>query len=78
MIYFDQKAVEHFLTLARRGKYPHASSGEERSARILDVIIEQAGGLDAQAIEGAGHFMRLAAADYALAMLLVEGKAKAS
>jgi hypothetical protein len=75
---FDQKAVEHFLTLARRGKYPHASSGEERSARILQVITEHAAGLDSRAVEGAGHFMRLAAADYAAAMLLVEGKAKAS
>ena len=75
---YDQKAVDHFLALARRGRYPHASSGEERSARILQVITEHAGGLDARAVEGAGHFMRLAAADYALAMSLVEGKAKAS
>jgi hypothetical protein len=31
---FDQHALEHFTTLARRGKYSGASGGEEKARRL--------------------------------------------
>jgi hypothetical protein len=55
------ETIEHFLKLARRGRPDTgASGGELRARRLAIAILENAVGLDAQAIEGAAEFLRRA------------------
>jgi hypothetical protein len=73
---FDQQNMEHFLRLARRGRQTNASAGEERSARLLVAILDDAAGLDANAIHGAADFLRLLALDFTLANKLAGNEGK--
>lgn len=53
--------VEHFVRLARTGKSNRgASGGEKRAYALAKCILENAAGLDEEAIEGAGEFLRMA------------------
>lgn len=68
---FDQKAVEHFTNLARAGKHGWASGGEKRAHAIAQVILENAGGIDEQALRGMAEFARLVSASYPMAKKLI-------
>lgn len=53
--------MEHFLTLARRGKPgTGASTGEVQARKLAIAILANAPGLDEEAIEGAAEFLRRA------------------
>lgn len=53
--------IEHFIRLARTGKInPGASGGEKRAYALAKCILENAPGLDEEAIEGAGEFLHMA------------------
>lgn len=69
---FDQHALEHFLNLARRGKFGWSSGGEKRARLIAETILENAPGLDQTALEGAAEFMRVTAIAYSTAKRLIE------
>ena len=43
---------DHFLRLAKRGKHPAASGGEQRAYRIAKALAEDACGLDDLAFDG--------------------------
>ena len=68
--------MEHFLKLARRGKPDTgASGGEVRARRLVFAILENAAGLDAQAIEGAAEFLRRAPLAISTARALIDADA---
>lgn len=51
--------MKHFLKIARRGRPgTGASSGEVQARRLAIAIVENAPGLDDEAIEGAVEFLR--------------------
>lgn len=54
------KSLQHFATLAKRGKAAGASSGEKRCRRIAKALLDNCPGLDGQALEGAATFVRVA------------------
>lgn len=50
--------MEHFLTLARRGKpNTYASTDEVQARKLALAIIANVPGLDMEAIEGAAEFL---------------------
>lgn len=72
----EEKALAHFISLARRGRGQGASGGERRAARLANAILENTPGLDGDAIEGILQFARLASARYEFACDLLDGKVK--
>lgn len=48
----DEKALAHFMRLAKRGNGPGCSSGEARAAQLVALLKECVAGLDSQAFDG--------------------------
>lgn len=48
--------LAHFLASARSGHYEHASSGEQKAARIAAVLLENVPGLDRHNLQGLKDF----------------------
>jgi hypothetical protein len=63
----ESLALEHFLSLARRGRSGTASGGEQRAYRLAIAILADAAGMDQSAIEGMAWFARLSSANHAMA-----------
>jgi hypothetical protein len=63
--------LDHFLELARRGTGAGASGGERRCAALAEVIMEHAGGIDAQAYTGLCQFAAMVSVDYSRARRLL-------
>ena len=57
-----QRAVEHLLTLARRGKSGGASGGEKRARKIVLAILNNVTGLDGTATSGIGELAKIVSA----------------
>lgn len=55
--------LEHLLSLARRGKNPGASSGEQRAFSIVSAIVENFVALDGRAQDGVHELVELIASD---------------
>jgi hypothetical protein len=67
----NERALNHFVTLARAGNRSTASGGERRAKRIASQLLEDASGLDQDAIEGLCEFARVCAASYTTARDLI-------
>lgn len=70
----DDKALEHFLRIARRGKYPAASGGERRAAKLAKAILEHVPGLDDLALDGMAEFAQYVKMFPQSARELIEGR----
>lgn len=51
--------LEHFVRLAKRGKYPAASGGENRARRLAVAFLDNLPGLDGSALLGAMEFAEM-------------------
>lgn len=50
--------LKHFVRLARRGHHKGASHGEQLCHKIAAAVVEAAGHLDGDAVEGLIEFVR--------------------
>jgi hypothetical protein len=66
--------LTHFVELARSGKSPGASGGAQRAHRIAKILLDDAPGLDQQALVGLGLFARVASANWSNAFDLINRK----
>ena len=69
----DGPALKHFLDLARRGRLPGASSGEHAARQLAAAMLLRSPGMDAQAVEGAAVFLKLAWSDSVGSAKLIGG-----
>jgi hypothetical protein len=67
-----QTPLQHFLRLARRGKFPGASGGETRLWMLAEAICENAQGIDTKALDGLHEFAMLANQDYNYARQMID------
>lgn len=65
--------LEHFLTLARRGKHGCASRGETAAWRLAKLSMDLAPCLDSSARMGLAEFLEIAAAYPSSVRDLLEG-----
>jgi hypothetical protein len=56
----ENRALKHFLQLARCGRSVHAGSGAKASFLLAETFLKYGLVLDDQAVEGFAHFMRSA------------------
>ncbi len=63
--------LAHFTDLVRHGRFPGASSGEIRAAKLAEVALDEIGGLDEKAQDGFIQFVRIAAVAYTKARTLI-------
>ena len=63
-------ALKHFCRLAEAGSNAWASDGEKHAHKLLHAMMEHAGGLDDQALYGAGLFLRIARLDPKISLLV--------
>lgn len=56
----ENPTLAHFIDLAINGQRPGSSTGEKRSARLAQCVLENIPCLDGAAIEGLTQFIELA------------------
>lgn len=54
----ERQNFQHFLRLARRGRFPACSSGERAAYKIAMAVIDHCPSLDESACEGLCEFLR--------------------
>jgi hypothetical protein len=54
----ESSGLDHFLRLARSGRFPAASGGEQRAAKLAALVVDEVPGLDDRAIAGLIEFIR--------------------
>ncbi len=68
------RQLAHFIELARRGRNPAASGGEQRAARLAAALLDDVAGIDQDAVAGLTMFARVVAANWSAASSLIEDK----
>lgn len=58
------RELEHFITLAQRGRNRAASTYERRSLLVADALLDTIPGLDDQAVAGLIEFAQLIKGNY--------------
>lgn len=68
----NDDALQHFLALARKGAYPGCSGGEVYARMFAEMIVDDMGWLDDQALLGFSEFVLLARKSLAKAKKLIK------